>query len=343
MINSISSFISLFIGNCEKEKFPTSDKIYEFKLQLQGTKENAALDIFKDIQDILLKEKIHFESVDAHYHRLYNKFVDLALIITKLKINRITSEWIYFLEFLETQNLKIYRKGAPTLQMKFSIARAISEGKSPSISIESINSKSPSFLKVIEQIGRISIDGLGYTLGRNILNIVLSSNNTRCIVAKTETQDIVGFGFGTLLNINKNGRIIRIFHIWNFARQADAGKLGIGNKLLEESINLVSKDFDNLDCITLVTRVSNFAMKALCNNFLFQQQAVFNKSYSNGEDGIFYVKNLNHIDKFNIPNRDEIDSSIKTFSKQATGSLIKMTIYFACFKVIQLWNHFYYR
>ena len=135
---------------------------------------------------------------------------------------------------------------------------------------------------MLKKFGNILQDEFDSFWNTNILRQEILNKNCKYIIAKTDDGEILGFA-GILINVD-------IVEIMNIVVRKNYRRNGVGQKLLDELINLAKET--NLNNLSLEVNSKNVPAIKLYEKNGFIQIGIRKKYYNNIDDAILMQKNI---------------------------------------------------
>jgi hypothetical protein len=172
---------------------------------------------------------------------------------------------------------------------------------------------------VVEELDDIWKQALGHSMGREVIELLLKSNDVRCLTSTTKDGEKIGFLLGAYHTIAKGDTSICFFHIWCLARKPQAAGIDVGASLVQYLKRLLKEELKdrNLHFVTANIESGNKAVKKLCASYQFVQLETLPSTLWQSERGLYFAV----IDvEMERPNGQEISRSIHEFARSLSPS-----------------------
>ena len=254
--------------------------------------------------------------------------------------------WRQLLLAIERANILVMPDGCDASPLRFPInTRCLQKHDGIELCTKAlVHHRGEAFDRVTRASHQISRRALGWSYGRDILELLLSQNDSYCCTVQSDKGDILGVAFGTYhyyWSDAKDLAGLRIFHIWQLVREPEAGGMGVGSHLCEKlSKKLSAYSIDGADLVSFRVPTSNGPMRDLLK-WTFKDEGPEPDVVREGDqDVLFYRIPLNVPDDYELPSREQIDAVVTRDLKRWSGCCLRYHSLMTGLKMRRAWESF---
>jgi len=266
---------------------------------------------------------------------LHEKIITISkCLFSRGPTDTLCQEWKKVLG--ELHNRKVITIGIGPSKFDTSIAVKVIDAQAlPKITFQELNKNDKQAVEdAVSEMAKAEEWAFGTFLPEGFIKPLLTSLESKCILAKDENQKIVGFVWGFNLNVENR----KVFHTFAMARKVEFAKLGIGNSLSDEGIKTI--DASKAHAISLNVLSQNHRALGLYRKLGFQSKVSEDDQKKLPKDvKIFMFKTLRQ--NTNSVDAKATGKAMTTYIINTLG-YIRLALLELIRRLVILWKRIYY-